>query len=95
MFRLHERMWYSNIAPILYIYLTYFDHSWLYMLIVGMDANFRLMSRLRSSLSKDPSLAPGWAYFVDYGLYADFVKEYVDMEEVSCLHCIFTLLLTI
>ena len=58
-------------------------HSWLYMLIVGMDANFRMMSRLRSSIFKDPSLAPSWAYFVDNGPYAEFIKEYVDMEEVS------------
>ena len=54
------------------------------MLIVGMDANFRLMSRLRSSIFKDPSLGPGWAYFVDHSPYADFLKDYVDLEEVSC-----------
>src|ERR1700735_2478647 len=51
-----------------------FAHSWLYMLIVSMDANFRLMSRLHSSVFKDPSLGPGWAYFVDNGPYADFIK---------------------
>jgi hypothetical protein len=48
-----------------------------------MDANFCLMSRLRSLIFKDPSLAPGWAYFVDNSPHADFIKEYVDMEEVS------------
>ena len=53
------------------------------MLIVGMDANFRLMSRLRSSIFKDPSLGPGWVYFVDYGPYTDFIKDYVEMDEVS------------
>lgn len=52
------------------------------MLIVGMDANFRLRSKLRSLWSKDPTLCPGWAYFVNNGTYADFIKEYVDEEEV-------------
>ena len=60
-----------------------FSHRWLYMLIVEMDANFCMMSRLRRLIFKDPSLGPGWAYFVDNGPYTDFIKEYVDMEEVS------------
>lgn len=65
--------------------LSKFDvFRWLYTLIVGMDANFRLMSRLRSSIFKDPSLGPGWAYFVDNGPYSEFIKEYVDMDDVSC-----------
>jgi hypothetical protein len=59
------------------------------MLIVGMDANFRLMSRLRSSIFKDPSLGPGWAYFVDNGPYTDFIKDYVDMEEVGNYHAVY------
>lgn len=48
-----------------------------------MDANFRLRSRLRGALDRDPWLGPGWAYFVDYQPYADFVKNYIDQEEVS------------
>lgn len=53
------------------------------MLIVSMDANFRLRSRLRGTWNRDPSMAPGWAYFVENGSYADFIKNYVDVEEVS------------
>lgn len=53
------------------------------MLILAMDANFRLKSKLRSWHSKDPTLNPGLAYFVNNGPYSDFIKDYVDEEEVS------------
>jgi hypothetical protein len=53
------------------------------MLIVAMDANFRLKSKLHSALNKDPVLGPGWSYFVDNGPYSDFIKGYVDQDEVS------------
>jgi hypothetical protein len=70
--------------------LSYFGHltnaddccSWLYTLMVAMDANFRLRSKLRGLQSKDPTLTPGWAYFVNNGSYADFIKDYVDQDEV-------------
>jgi hypothetical protein len=55
------------------------------MLIVAMDSNFRLQSRLRGSMLKYPSLAPGWAYFMDDSPYADFIKDYVDDKEVSAV----------
>jgi hypothetical protein len=54
------------------------------MLMVAMDANFRLRSKLRGLQSKDPTLMPGWAYFVNNGPYADFIKDYVDQDEVCC-----------
>jgi len=50
--------------------------------MVAMDANFRLRSKLRNLNSKDPTLTPGWAYFVKYGPYAEFIKDYVDQDEV-------------
>jgi hypothetical protein len=52
------------------------------MLIVAMDANFRLKSRLRGPVNKEPTLGMGWSYFVDNGPYSDFIKDYVDQEEV-------------
>jgi hypothetical protein len=33
---------------------------------------------------------PGWAYFVNNGPYSDFIKGYVDQDEVCC-HFIYTL----
>jgi len=55
------------------------------MLIVAMDANFCLKSRLRGSLNREPTLGLGWAYFVNNGPYLDFIKEYVDQDEVHLL----------
>lgn len=52
------------------------------MLIVAMDANFRLKSRLRNSAKQEPMLGLGMSYFVDNGPYADFIKDYVDQGEV-------------
>ena len=59
--------------------------SWLYTLIVAMDANFRLRSRLRGTINKEPTLGLGWAYFVDNKPYSDFIKDYVDQEEVGLM----------
>jgi hypothetical protein len=65
------------------------NSSWLYMLTVAMDANFRLKSRLRSSSNKEPTLGLGWAYFVDNGSYSEFIKDYVDQDEVPILQRVY------
>ena len=52
------------------------------MLILAMDANFRLKNRMRANDQTDPELGPGWAYFVNNSPYATFIKDYVDDEEV-------------
>jgi hypothetical protein len=52
------------------------------MLIIAMDANFRLRSKLRGVVNKNHTLGPGWSYFVNNGPYSDFIKDYVDEEEV-------------
>jgi hypothetical protein len=53
------------------------------MLIVTMDANFHLQSKLHSILNKNHTLGSGWSYFINNGPYSDFIKDYVDDEEVS------------
>lgn len=55
---------------------------WIYMLMVAMDANFRLKSRLRGSLNREPMLGLGLSYFVNNSPYSDFIKDYIDEEEV-------------
>jgi hypothetical protein len=50
--------------------------------MVAMDANFRLKSRLRGAINREPTLGLGWSYFVNNGPYADFIKDYVDQDEV-------------
>lgn len=52
------------------------------MLIVAMDVNFRLKSRLRSSTKQELMLELGMSYFVNNSPYTDFIKNYVDQAEV-------------
>jgi hypothetical protein len=55
------------------------------MLMVAMDANFRLKSRLQAAINKEPRLGLGWGYFVNNEPYFDFIKDYVDEEEVCSI----------
>lgn len=63
--------------------LTQHARRFIYMLILAQDANFHLKSRLRSSDIRDPTLGPGWAYFVDNGPYLRHVAKYANQDEVS------------
>ncbi|KAL0948665.1 hypothetical protein HGRIS_010468 [Hohenbuehelia grisea] len=62
------------------------NQTWLYRLIVAQDANFRLKNRLRSSDKRDPSLNPGFAYFVADDVYLAHLSKYITQEEIS--HCV-------
>lgn len=53
------------------------------MLIIAMDANFRLKNRLRKNEHKDESLGPGWSYFVEDGKYKEHLRDYVSEADVS------------
>lgn len=56
---------------------------WLYALIVGIDANFRLKRKNVSSDSKDPGLCPGWAYFVEEKAYKAHLEKYAYLSKQS------------
>lgn len=56
---------------------------WLYRLVLGMDANFRLKNRLRGGSKTDPGLGTGWAYFVPDKQYREHILNHVTQEEVS------------
>ncbi|KAG6806793.1 hypothetical protein H0H92_010028 [Tricholoma furcatifolium] len=58
------------------------ESSWLYQLLLSQDANFRLKNRLRSSSEKDPSLQPGFAYFVADEAYLTHLAKYIHDDEV-------------
>ncbi|KZP18026.1 hypothetical protein FIBSPDRAFT_956592 [Athelia psychrophila] len=58
-------------------------NGWLYALMIGMDACFRLQNRSRSSDTKDPTLGPGWATFVDDAPYHEHLKNYIHKDEIS------------
>ena len=56
---------------------------WLYGQFIAIDANFRLKRRLVSKDAVDPSLSPGWAYFVDNTAYkSHLINHGKDIQEV-------------
>ncbi|KAJ8591371.1 hypothetical protein M405DRAFT_851366 [Rhizopogon salebrosus TDB-379] len=57
---------------------------WLYGQFIAIDANFRLKRRLVSKDAVDPSLSPGWAYFVDNTTYqSHLINHGKDIQEKS------------
>lgn len=59
--------------------------SWLYQLILAMDANFRLRSKIRGIGTNDVLLNGGMAYFVKPEPYAEFIATAVDETDVRDL----------
>lgn len=52
------------------------------MLLVALDANFKLKNRMRPNERPDPSLGPGWGYFVEPEQYQKHLKSYVAEKDV-------------
>ncbi|KAJ7197993.1 hypothetical protein GGX14DRAFT_374552 [Mycena pura] len=59
------------------------EFRFLYMLLLAMDANFRLKNRIRANEHDDPPLGTGWGYLVDDGPYKEHLKGYVAEKDVS------------
>ncbi len=59
-------------------------NRFLYMLILCMDANFRLKSQMVSSYSRDPGLGIGWSYFVPREPFDAYVLNHTSDEDVCC-----------
>ncbi|KAJ7027839.1 hypothetical protein C8F04DRAFT_1212338 [Mycena alexandri] len=57
--------------------------TFLYMLLLAMDANFRLKSRLRANEHDDPPLGDEWGYFVEEAPYKEHLRGYVAEKDVS------------
>ncbi|KAF9072844.1 hypothetical protein BDP27DRAFT_1216848, partial [Rhodocollybia butyracea] len=57
--------------------------QYLFYKFVAVDANFRLRNKLVSTHAKNPTLGDGFAYFVPYSDYIDWVKKFVDQTEIS------------
>ncbi|KAH8110267.1 hypothetical protein DFH11DRAFT_1547578 [Phellopilus nigrolimitatus] len=55
------------------------DTLWIYMLVLAIDANFRLKSKDRN-VTNDPALGPGWAYLVDPGPYHEQLRLQSDKD---------------
>ncbi|KAJ7343885.1 hypothetical protein DFH08DRAFT_701870 [Mycena albidolilacea] len=62
-------------------------YQFLYMLCIAVDANFRLKNRIRTNEIDDPSLGPGWGYWVEASRYRKHLRKYVNEKEV-CDTCI-------
>lgn len=63
-------------------------HSWLYALFLGIDANFRLKRKKVSSEERDPSLGPGWCFFVEETGYKKHLAEHWDDKQPVCCTCV-------
>jgi hypothetical protein len=55
------------------------------MLLLAVDANFRLKNRMRANEIDDPPLGPGWGYWVEPTKYREHLKNYVHKKDVSQL----------
>jgi hypothetical protein len=60
-----------------------YNASYIYKLIVAMDANFKMKNRIRVNGHYDPSLGPGWGAFVEPKGYWRHIRKYVSEKDVS------------
>lgn len=60
----------------------------LYVLILAMDANFRLTNRMRANEHDDAELGPGWGCFVESTSYKEHLKNYVSEADVSASYIV-------
>jgi hypothetical protein len=57
------------------------------MLLVAVDANFKLKNRMHTNEHPDPPLRPGWGYFVEPENYRRHLKSYVAEKDVHMTNC--------
>ncbi|KAJ6506111.1 hypothetical protein DFH09DRAFT_1375122 [Mycena vulgaris] len=57
--------------------------QFLYMLLLAVDVNFRLKNRMRLNEIEDPSLGPGWGYWVEPKKYTTHLRKYVNEKDIS------------
>ena len=57
--------------------------SFLYMMFVTMDTNFRLKNQLVSNYSQDPGLGIGWVYMVPREEYERYLQLRIKDKDVS------------
>ncbi|KAK7031679.1 CxC2 domain-containing protein [Favolaschia claudopus] len=59
------------------------EFQYLFILVVAMDANYRMRNRLRANEKDDPALGSGWGYLVEETEYHEHLRGYVGEEDVS------------
>ncbi|KAJ7144883.1 hypothetical protein C8R43DRAFT_891041 [Mycena crocata] len=58
-------------------------YQFLYMLLVALDANFKLKNRMRVNEHPDPPLGPGTGYFVEPKCYRNHLQHYIPEKDIS------------
>ncbi|KAJ7116241.1 hypothetical protein C8R43DRAFT_1137919 [Mycena crocata] len=58
-------------------------YAFLYMLLLAIDANFKLKNRIRKNETYDPSLGPGYGAFVHPTPYKEHLKGYVGEKDIN------------
>ena len=74
---------YSNVILSMLIFLP--NRSWIYALILTIDANFRLKLKEKGILN-DPALGDGWAHWVQDPPYRAYIKKYGHQVEVCLVY---------
>ncbi|GJF00735.1 CxC2 domain-containing protein [Phanerochaete sordida] len=59
------------------------DLRFMYLLILAIDANFRLKRRAVSNDARDPGLLSGRGYFAEDESYREHILQYADQEDIS------------
>uniref|UniRef100_A0A8H7XN35 CxC2-like cysteine cluster KDZ transposase-associated domain-containing protein n=2 Tax=Psilocybe cubensis TaxID=181762 RepID=A0A8H7XN35_PSICU len=59
------------------------EMKFLYMVMICMDANFRLKNQMVSNWSQDPGLGIGWAYMIPLKGYEEYVKSRLSDKDIS------------
>ncbi|GJE99776.1 CxC2 domain-containing protein [Phanerochaete sordida] len=59
------------------------DLRYMYLLILAIDANFRLKRRAVSSDARDPGLLSGYGYFTPDDDYRAHILQYADQDDIS------------
>ena len=55
--------------------------SWLFRLFLGADANMRMVRKKVSNEDRDPTLSPGWSYFIETTKYKTHLANYQEQKE--------------
>ncbi|KAH8823082.1 hypothetical protein DL96DRAFT_1743418 [Flagelloscypha sp. PMI_526] len=59
------------------------EYRFLYMLLLAMDANFRLKSCLRKNSRGTVDLGDGWGFFIPSQTYREFISQVTDDDDIS------------
>jgi hypothetical protein len=89
-FLLAGGMWRRSLSEFLFFWFCFWEEcelnkeiSYIYKLILAIDANFKMKNRIRVNERYDPSLGPGWGAFVEPTGYRSHLKKYIAEKDVG------------